>query len=157
MRKEYRIKLHTIHAHSLYKYRATRGHFRKSRLQLNLTLSCVLLLWLYNCLIPITFMIYVHSRVKLVDKFCNRWVQFATDCLFIPFSLDIQRHPRVPVTILVEVNMKNETTNTTMERYGQWWGELETRHRTESAAAALGCAAHICSLYKDILRILPGS
>ena len=53
-----------------------------------------------------------------------------------------QRHPRVPVAILVEVNMKDVITNTTMEGYGQGRGEL----KTESAAAALGGAGHICSL-----------
>ena len=48
--------------------------------------------------------------------------------------------------------MKN-VINTTMEGYGQGWEELKARHRTESAAAALGGAAHICSPYKDRLKI----
>ena len=61
------------------------------------------------------------------------------------------------MAILAEVNMKNEITNTTMERYGQGWGGLKTRYRTESASAALGGAVHICSLHKHRLRILTGS
>ena len=82
-------------------------------------------------------------------------------CLFIYLFMYtyIPRHPRIPVAILVEVNMKNEITNTTMEEYGQGWGgrvedkDIRLRVLLLPLVALRTSAAylHICQYCKSLL------